>query len=391
MAIATTNTKLCLSTFADYMGIHPLAFNSISLSACIEGPQPCEAWMQYGWQNTSFISRELLAKYIHEAELQIEHYLQMFVAPTWTSEVHEWPNFYRLEEGKNFDATFTSNWKNIHQFGQPKKELIATVNVTLFDRDGDGFEEIVQIDYLTATPDDFDLCKLYLVYPNKNGDRAWEVCTHSAEKLSDRLRWETYTWNVVDEQYINTSFNRFKYIDGCTNLFYQNVLELWQESKDICKPEVEMLWRNPDTCARYNCTEYVVPACAISMNKCGGYFTVGPTQFDESCEITIPAIPCEPPDFIKVYYQSGCGNCAGVCDNLIIPIIKLAASKLPLQLCNCDCFIKELQRLQIDTSITIPNGERFNYPFDVRSNPFGTTIGAIEAYLYLLNIQDTLC
>lgn len=402
MAISTLyQPKTSLNLFAKLLGINPLAFNSISMLNCIETPHNCSTWLQFDWQNSSFISREMLANFLVQAEQEIEHYLQMFVKPTFVkNEVHTWPRNYRIARGKTQSAvTFQTNWRNIIEFGQEGiAEFVTDITLNYVDRDGDGFAEFTE--FSMQLPGNFDKIQyIYVTFPDVNGNKQYEIIPETITDLGNNTyRFTFFTWNLVKiELATSTALNQTRYLDGCDSNIFTETVEVWYQAIDECKPQVEMVWTNDDICRRFNCSEYVQPACAISIDKCDGLFNIEPLRFDDDgCVIHGKChCPSEPPDFIRVFYLSGCYDEQKIikttCDTLALAVTKLAASKFPLQLCHCQCIISELQRLQIDTAVSQSGMPRYDIPYHMRSNPFGTTVGGIEVYRLLNLVFDTVC
>lgn len=394
MGFTTQITSTCLDTFAKYMSIHPLAFNSITVNNCIETTIACTAWMQYTWQNSSFISREMLSQYIRQSELEIAAYLGTFVKPSWVvSEAHEIPQPYHPNMfPPNIDSLiFKTDWESVNRFGQRRQTLLGTSTIVYSDNDLDGYDETALFDII-VTEIPTNLSDIYITYPEHNGSLQYKICPVEIVNIdtdTNTITFKGNSWNFVKESNITASFLNLKYLDGCTNIF-QETVEIWYEDIDPCLPQIELVWTGDDVCARYNCTEYTQPACAVVLDKCNGYFSIIPQKLDEdNCVVTSTeclAIPSQPA-FIRAYYQ------AGVQNNMQIEqaVIKLTASKLPQSLCTCGCILPEIQRLQIETSVSSQGGLRFSFPYEDSKNPFGTTIGAIEVYKSLSLLVDRLC
>lgn len=399
MGFTTQSTNISLDSFAKYMSIHPLAFNSITINSCIDSVIACTAWMQYTWQNSAFISREMLAQYIKQSENEISAYLETFITPTWVvKEVHDWPEPYRpgMYATDPDDFIFKSDWKNINYFGQKRTTLLGTATVVYSDNDSDGYSETALFD-ITVTEIPTNLDDIYITYPDHSGNKTYRIAPVeivNVDVLNGIITFRGQSWNFVNETNITASFANIKYLDGCTNIF-QDEVEIWYEDIDPCLPQVELVWTGDDICARLNCTEYVQPACAVLMDKCDGYFSIVPQQFDEeNCVITNDSCLdfTTPPTFIRIYYKAGVAKGSQLSESIEQAVIKLTASKLPQSLCSCGCILPEIQRLQTETSISSQGGLRFSFPYsDTSNNPFGTTIGAIEVYKSLNLVIDRLC
>lgn len=396
--ITQQKTKMCLDTFARYMSIHPLSFNSITVNNCIDTATVCESWMQFAWQNSSFISREMLAQFIRESENQIASFLDTFTMPTWVAaESHEWPLFYRQNTGRSSDTTvkFKTKWRGVQRFGQPSRTLLGAATVVYSDNDSDGFNETALFD-VTVSELPVNLSDIYITYPNYNGDKQYRICpveVVNVDTLTNTITFKGSSWNFVAETNITGTFTNIRYLDGCSNIFQESV-EIWYEDINVCLPQIELVWTGHDICEQNNCSEYIQPACAVPIDNCEGIFYVIPQSYDtENCVTT--GIDCfstsTPPNFIRVFYQAGVSQNSAAFSSVEQAVVKLTASKLPERLCQCGCILSEIQRLQLETSVSSSGGLRYSFPFEDRINPFGTSIGAIETFKILSNIYEDIC
>ena len=402
-----TKPKLCLDRFAEIIGIHPLAFNNLSITNCVEDwVTPCENWSQVSWQSVWNI--EQLAAFIKSAEIQIESYLGMFVAPTYTfEEIIEVPYFYRREEGKLRleDLKFQTKWKNIINFGKSKSTYLGEGSVTYTDEDLDGFKETATIKLITAI-EVTDLCAIELnVCGTENCNSFCPIRSSSFDSLTSELTVVVDSWLLKKPNLNKIGFKpNAKYIDGCDINNFLNCVGIYYTTKDSCATDVEVVWNKKDDCKSGICEEIVIPACAFVIDKCNGIFKIQPTQFNSTthCPELLEdkcKLPHFPPDFIRINYNSGCLNIENstdcsickVCDKLERAIAMLAASMLPALWCNCGCSGDLLRYYQTDVSIKVQGLPSYSLPFEVLNNPFGTKLGAIEAFKIVDSILEEIC
>ena len=397
-----TQTKLCLDEFANFFQINPLAFNGIDISSCVEWQNPCQFWHQFPYQ--SGFNLENLASYIFQAEQTIENYLNLRVSPSYEcAETLEIPYYFRREEGK-LDTPFIkfqTKWKNILEFGQFEKRLLGTATIAYSDVDNDGFFELATLTLTGLTEPTINECDLELCIDCDN------ICSRicpfkmiSYNSITGTLILETNTWLLRRLNTINTGFGQTRAINGCDLNNFLSSIDIYIWERNLCLPQAEIVWNRSKNCEP-NCEEFIVPACVTILDKCRGIFQLDYQRFNTitGCveNATNCDLPCEPPDFIRVWYKSGCTqhckNCnhCGVCDNLKRAIAILAATLLPQQLCNCSCFENQIKYYQTDATLKANGLASLNLPFSILNNPFGTKLGAIEVYQLTEIIKENLC
>lgn len=406
-----TKTQLCLDKWSELMGINPLAFNNLSVVNCIEDfVDSCQTWSQDAFQNE--LNLEQLATYIASAENQIESFLGVHVAPTYTyNEVIEIPFFYRREEGKLFpnQMKFQTTWKNVLGFGQNKRTFLGEGTIVYTDEDGDGFKEIATITLQTDVTIN-ELCGLEVnLCPQANCNTFCPIRDIDYNELEGIITIRSDTWLFIKPELRRTGFKfNPKSLDACNLSNFLDCVSIYYNSKDKCKPDGTIVWKKENNCESGNCEDFELPFCARLLDDCRGIFQVEIMEFTEDgCIQKLSSrckLPCNYPDYLKVSYTSGCSDkhlynfsqeackTCGICKKLENLVAILAATMLPINYCNCSCLNGKLQEYQTDTAMKSQGAVSYSLPFAVQANPLGTKLGQIYVYRELLQILDyNLC
>lgn len=408
MAIVHTQTQTCLDSFAEFLGIDPLSFNSLDISACQDCPDNllCDKiWSQYSHQKGVY-SRELLAQHLYEAETKISHFLGTFIKPTWVcEEVLELPRHFDWKRRGtiNIEAMrLKTDWSFVRRFGQKEFVEIGTFPVIYSSPDGDSFNELATVTF--TTEEDFDICDLKIYFEGHCDDCHFEICPIHVEETAENTFSVTIDAYLLvnPDLYYEKRFTKNRFLNACDPEIFVDNLCVGFERVDTCKPQAEVIYVE-DGC-KANCQEITVPACAIILDKCEGLFTLRlQTLDDEGCVIEGSNGCCPPncscPIKVKLNYQAGChlGKCEPCCWSgchaLELAAWKLAASELPLEYCNCACLEDRITYYTRNTGIIYKSeGVSYNYPSSYRSeNPFGTKVGQIEAFLDVQQYLERLC
>lgn len=179
MAIASIKTKLPLTTWAKYMGMHPLHFEQVRVGG--QDPHCDHIYFQHSWQTADHVSREEIAQAIADAESKIENYLGYRIAPAW--EVDEWKQTirpydtrfvnYNNSDVRGFMQTVRANWGYMISGGREAKDLVdAGASIAYSDVDGDGYKERAVI---TATVTFNDPSEVEIYYPGHGGEKEWQI------------------------------------------------------------------------------------------------------------------------------------------------------------------------------------------------------------------------
>ena len=407
MAITNTYSSLCIDDFATWAGLDPLYFSGLDITACgLEDNSICNLfWSQYSRQGWAY-SRETLAQNIFEAENKIHEQLETFVKPTWVlGEEIEIADFFDRKLSGNIgleNMTFKTKNKMINHFGRRESVLHDTPVIVYSDDDTDGYEESARVTVTYTTVP--DLCDVKFYFTGHNGDSKWEICPVSLESYDSTTGVTVYhinSWQLIDpSNYLNSRFGNQKAINACDTSLRVLDLEVRIESVDVCTAQVEVVYQDNWECTS-NCTETTIPACATIVDSCNGYFQIKLQSYDSvsGCVIDTSSCvaSCSKPIKLRVWYNAGCKpsvcdtNGMNECLQLYSAVFKLAASQLDVRNCDCACTNALVSKWAEETSLTVPNGAKWNIPFTSRLNPFGTTLGQIDAYLTISSYRDDMC
>lgn len=408
MSITQNRTLTCLQKFADWAMIDPLYFNGLDISGCgVTDNSLCQDhWFQYPTRS-NYLSRETLAHTIRDAEYKVQAVLGTFVKSNWTYEEIEIMQHYDKKNVGYIDIKhmkFQTNNSIVKQFGQRLSTLVAISTLNYLDRDNDGFNEVSQF---TVTLDSsVNLCDVKIYFTGHNGEPDYEICPVRLVSYSSGVAPDTYdalyeidSWLLVDpSNYLYQRWGDLKALSACADIYVEDI-EVRIESADPCLPQVEIIYQD-NTCT-IDCEEKTLPACAIIQNNCEGIFSIIPQTIDNDTGCVSPGDHCLPNCFrpikLRIWYQAGCyqTNCgvgkADDCDRLNSIVFKLASSMLPFTECDCPCVEGVIRKWQEETSLKLANeGKTWFYPTKVRMNsPWGTTLGALEAWLELVSYIDS--
>lgn len=406
-------SPICLDEFRKWANFDPLTFNTITWDGCYNSPvhEPeCMWWVQYP-QHDRIMNRELLACRLCECAEEIRNYLETFVTPTWTNEIHQFPKFWMTEKNyiqPHFFETFefkTNCW-NVNQWGQPLYTLQETVNTVAIDANSDGLNEAYSITF--QLPVGITLEQLKFYFPGNalaSGlpDENFEICPVKSidyNSISNDVTVIFDSWNLVRPNlYTIPTWQKPTPLNACQDI-YTATIEVWSEVIDTCKPQIEVFWKATgcDDCGGSGCTRCDVIsrfACARPTDNCEGIFNFSLIGEDASgCpDPTISCVdaPCRPPDYFKVYYNAGLQNKSV---NRALFLLTSGKYQEVGQGCECDC-VKNVLGVYSQQTIVRDAEERFQFTNIDRDfiwdNPFGTSVGAIESYRILREIKRNRC
>ena len=408
MAITLNSTPLvCLDSAREFYNLDPLKFNFLDVSGCNidDSESICsEFWVQNTW-NDSHVARELLARRLCECEELMRNFIGTFTRPKWTSDTIRFPEFWMREKSSFIwpqlqNLQLLTENHSVIEFGQQSWEFISNESVTYIDRDGDGFAEVANIHFIApASVTSVEELKLFFSgheISTTEPDTVYEVCPIISANLdtgTNTVTLEVYSWNLVDPGlYVNASWGNPNALDACGLATFVPDIEVWREYNDPCKPQAEVIWYEDQYCGP-DCAEVIHPACVRTHDLCEGMYSLSLVDYDTTLDppcvdntATPYCPPSWPPDRIKVYYKAGMQS--KVVDSALF---KLTASKFLIPSgCECKCVVNAFAAFSQDTSI-IDRQERFEfrYPSKFRMlSPFGTEVGAIQAYITLKQFME---
>lgn len=381
MAISiNTQLNTSLNGFAKFFGLNPFYFNFLDPSCIYPISDLClEFWSQNTWNSTSGLSIELLSQLLYEAELEIMQYYGLSLDQWITDEYHHYPIDLRhgnLIAPYLYDAVFKSDYR-IDYFGQRKFTLLTTANLTYLDHDNDGYSEAARITY--TIPTGKNIANIRFFYP---GNTEYEIKDYKVISIVSNVATIEFTaWDLITlETILSTKFKNNKAHSLCDTDIYLDTISVGFEEKDICLPDIKLFYR--DNICEGGCDYDHIPACGVKVSD--KLFKISLQSYDtDGCIIANNSpVLCNTIDYITVNYHTSAVN------NTLLQhaIYYLAASRFPLQGCQCDCVKNIFSILQRDTRLKEKNaGNYATFNTDYLS-PFGAKIGELKAYGILENL-----
>jgi len=413
MARATTLTKLPLDRWAQLLGLNPLHYNGIYIP-----DQPitvcAQPWMQYAHQAVDRLGREDIALAIAQAEADIEEVLGFRVAPAW--EVDEWQATIRpyrpelinisVTDVRGYGQNVQADWGYFISGGVRAKTVIAPdVAITYTDVDGDLYLETATITVPTIVTDPDEIA---VYFPASNAgtpiglaDDAWQVrpikvsfaggvatIKMSRHQLVRPEAYEHLTPMPSDSQQ--------RGVDGLVAANFLEKVDVVRVYNDPSQ-QVTFLWEQSGgggcSCgsglgAACPTRAYAVQAgCLLLRDKPKnsivvyqpGMWNVDTLSFDSAAWAV-----CRQPDLVRFWYYAGYrGNNTSrlLIDGMLERMVAYyAASLLDRSVCECDNIQAWIERLRTDMATDISGVARHKLKDSELSNPFGTRLGALEAW-----------
>lgn len=400
MAVTQTKSPIPLEWFARFINIDPLLFNGIDISHC--APYDYRPLCNFYWgqwnQGKEMYNREQLAECICSAYERVSNYLGVRPTLQWEcEEIELQANWFTQQPPGTYieNMTFKTKWSHVKEFGQRKLAYIQTVTLEYMFSGDDQFSE--EAFFTIVVPDDIDVCDIHAYF--QGGTYEIEpIELISYDECSREAKFRIDSWNLVrPELYIRRSWKEECPVK-CTLDNFVTQIDVYSDSPDLCKPQVEILYPENHSCKK-SCRDNVQPACVRIIDHCNGYFKIVPQTFDENGCVTEgqPCACCGCPYKIRIWYRAGCssdckGNCKTdcYCKELINAVNLLATVCLDeYPNCECGCISQNIQKWQVQTSLIPKNGDRWNLPASLRNEMatgFGTKVGEIEALLRLNQI-----
>lgn len=387
-------TLVNLNNYYKFLSSDPLTFNGIYLSCVDTGASLCgdeDIWSAYEMP----LSRERLAQLVHDAEIDVQNALGTPVGLTWIREEIEIPKvWFNNKRSINItDMTFRTKFSNVKRFGQAKlQKILPSEQVVLSDDDNDGFTETGTL--IFTLPEGYDYCDIKLYFKDTNYElQGFEITKYDSEIREVTIHIDG--WLLVNpELYIKRGFNRnIPAIDGCQIDNFIDLLDIYIDTVDSCKPMVEFVSSDTTRCSN-SCEQTKQPGCATVIDGCNGTFSVNFQTYDEDgCVIAGNPCSCCTPDKIIVYYQAGCDITCNDCSDIEDIVFKLATSRYPKPTCDCKCFTSVMLDLAQQTSFIVKNEGflvRYNQVY-MENAIFGSRVGEIEASIALQRIKEKYC
>jgi hypothetical protein len=430
MARANIPTLLPLDTYAQIMGLNPLHFNGARLPQVT--PEPLTVapdwserpiWQQFGWQNTSIISRDHLARTIQQAEFDIAKFLGYWPAPQWASqEVHRYPRPNRPEfygSGLNVRGQLKeikADFAKIIAVG-PRAvgdAVVATEGVELIfsDPNLDGWNTLATI---TVATDITDECEVRVYFANQNGDPAWEIRPLKSVSIAGNVATITIdSWLLFDPDVTNAfPTGEVTSIDASVAANYVTSVEVRREYTNSIATNVTFYWeREPGTALNVPvlccpvCDSAGCEACTlITLNGCmairdaeNGILAPAPATYDAVDDIRWEKVSwaqCREPDQLKIWYYSGLqseyglrGSCDKLDSAMARTIAVLATARLGWGFRAESGVSSVIDFWQRDQAESFPDGSTIFTPPSILDNPFGTRRGEVATYRSLNHMRE---
>ena len=417
MARARTQTLLSLDGFARELGINPLHFNggvTPSLDVPVfEGGGCSDIWPQHAWQDADRVSREHLARKIHNAEIEIANLVGFFPAPIWIEqEVHNYPRPYPREgygNGTNVRGSVkgikTDYGKYIsggrRNFIEVGEATVAGLELAYTDDDGDDFYETatITLEIPAGVPASPEACN-FKVFFDGQADPEWEIrYPNTFEIVGDDIVLTFDSWLFIDpdEQEGYPTAEGFSGIDVSTINNFVDTVDVYYVYNDMAQASAQFIWESGSSLSCDICGGLGCEACAmVTQDGCvqasmmeDGIVRPTPGTYDEDDEIWDITSFTEnvEPDMVKLWYYSGEQSQEFVKGRTCDPLSRfwadliavLVCSRLKRNLCDCPSIKNTVEYWQKDLAKLETNVSYFQND-DIQNSPFGTTRGEVYAW-----------
>lgn len=405
MARASTYTHLSLDRFARTLGLAPPHFGGAQGGTVFPVFGQCrDVWPQHNWQTIEdLVSREELARAIHDAERDIRSVLGYSVAPEWeTEEVHPWPAI--LGRQRIYPNTITTDWKRIITPGVRAVTLIdANADVTYSDPDGDGWSERATITVATTLTDPKEI-KVH--FAGEAGASIWEIRPVRSITISGGTATIVAdSWLFIDPDLWEKlpTVDGFTAIDISTTANYVTTVDVYREYSNTILPSATLYWHRPNTgyyspfcgnCGGSGCTICALTGqegCFSIYSALDGVVIPAPATYDaDSAVWTGISLTGGPPEQVKLNYKAGFlskeylsgRNLDPLDEHLAHAIVWLTVARLDRPICGCSNVQESIRELRVDAT-RMRAGESIFARFEKMqafSNPFGTRVGEVKAW-----------
>jgi hypothetical protein len=399
VAIASTPTKLPLSTFAKNLGMHPLHFEQVRLET---NPHCSEIMVQYSWQNSDHVSREEIAIAISQAEEKIENQLGYRLGPSW--EVDEWkgvvgpkqPEFFHLRQDTFMNgrsASQQAEWGYFISGGVEAKSFIFKPDITWTDEDGDGYFETGTVTFTTVVT---DINEIEAYYPGKDGDATFQIRPITVNILAG-VATVTFRRELCVKLSFLEAIDEPQGVDGLDDGNFLTAVDIYRHYNDPSQ-QVTFLWE-PLTfgcgCGTGGCPRCAYNAATGCLMSRGdprqsilGYSVADWNVDDQAFSAAVWPMTRQP-DITRLYYRSGWRNKSQRFANSRMDpywervVTYMAAAMLDRP--PCDCAADVWYRYRRDLTLVDGSTENdanpiFRQPTGTLDNPFGTKAGEVMAW-----------
>ncbi|MEK0326309.1 MAG: hypothetical protein QQN63_11465, partial [Nitrosopumilus sp.] len=318
--------------------------------------------------------------------------------PTWVRD--EWRPTTRtfrpeltnisMTDIRGYDQTATLLKMNFITGGIEAKTVVeAASSIVYSDSDSDGYDETATV---TATVTFTDPCEVAIFYPGKSGADNWEI---RPIEVSIAAGVATITFRR-ELAVIENEMEKFdpSGVEGTTDALFLTGVDVYRRYNDPQK-QVQFVWEpyssTCPTCSGSGCAQ-----CSFSTQEGCLLLRADPklsqvvyhpaTWNATTLEFDTAAWSLgRQPDLLRLWYYSGIRDKSLSCSFNRMPeeweqiVTYFAAAKLDRPLCECSNVSAWIDHWRKDLSIPGDNNQRVD--FDLLSNPFGTTRGAINAWL----------
>jgi len=393
MSRATTVTKLPLVEWAKIMGINPLHFCGVQITATQRTTVGGDAWPQYDWQDNDRVSREQVARQIRSAEDDIEEYLGYRLLPSWDKD--EWQPTIRPyhPETENLNdrdirgrgQQVRLNYGHMISGGIRSKEVIVAASPIVYSSTmlPVAYEETATVTVATSVTDPQEI-HVYLA--GKSGDDASEIrpinVAIAASIATITFRRELV---VVEAAYETLDIGEGFAVEGTTDANFETTVDVYRVYND---PQTQgtLLWEPVSRVTDGEAAAYDVQTAALWLrgSPVDPAVIYAPATWDATTgEFSYAAYQIgRQPDLVRLWYYGGYEDQREATPRITMDrdMARTVASMAAARLDRDDCGGADISRYRQDLAIAEYQGDNVSLPGHVLNNPFGTRRGEVEAF-----------
>lgn len=303
----------------------------------------------------SKMERDTVARYLAEAQYEIEEVCGFFLSPRWVvgllSEQPDGIDRYTDSQNINRPGRFRTRWPRVISPG-----IRASTNVVLAEAVDHTADPAVVGPFATALT---DVSEIHVFHPGSDV----EIDPSSIVVAGGNMTIEIPRCRMVKESEANTPPNGHDYAD------VPGVFETTVDIKRIYNdPSQSATLVSPHRCDAFccdnSCEEHTHAACMYLRHSIRGEIDVR----------RVNGLPCDCPALIRLYYYTGTRTISYQQEDAII---RLAHAKMPDEPCACD-FVQRLWARDRHIPEVLDTA-RLNCPF-------GLSDGAWVAYQFALSM-----
>lgn len=395
---ASTPTGLSLWEWARTMGVHPLHFAQITIPN-IEHVYCDQTWFQFDWQDVQRASREQIAEMISRAERLLEAEVGYPPLPRYViDERQKLRQPYRPElvnlnwrDMRGFPLTLATEVKQVVSAGQRAVTLVeAAAPITWVAADPNGWSPTGTA---TAATGLTEACEIRAFYPGKGGAPEWELRPASvvlaAGTATVTIRRELA---VLDALYDTLTPQP---VDGTTDANFLATMDIYRVWTDP-SAQASFLYEAALSCgcglpAGVTCPQCgyaTVTGCLTPRDARLGILDYQPATWDADAEaFTVACHPCDrAPDIARIWYLAGNRDLSRTCPMVEMDpqwarvVARFAAALLTRNPCSCNDDIFDGIRADLRFAGGAEQLSTYRLTQKEMGNPFGTTLGALEAW-----------